>query len=870
LVDVSVRDEVALKRCPVCSSSVPQGAAHCPTCGASLDGTGSSGRTDQALRDVLPAGTQLNHGGFSVGRVLGRGGFGITYLGADLRLKRAVAIKEFFPAGSTRQGTCVMVPSTLSRADYDLARQKFLQEARLLARFRHPSIVNVYEVFEENNTAYMVMEYLQGENLLERMERSGGPLDEAELVALAGPVAEALNEVHAAGVLHRDIKPENIMLVGADGSPRPVLIDFGAAREFASGMANRHSIVLTPGYAPLEQYSEEARRGPFTDVYALAATLYHVATGQQPPAATERALGVALKSPRTLNSALGPAFDAAIMHGMEMKVDARPQSAHEFAIELSGDRHAPDTALAPPSAPAAFEAAPAPPQIPSPPAPSPALPATGRHIDRVRQIARELGSMSPIQTDRFRCPVCRAADMLDAARTIEGTRCPVCRSAVLEERFSAADLLLCPSCSSGRWQPVNLARIRPDALLRCPACARGSVLSYVRSQLLFIPDLWARCDYCGADFDYHAQDDSLTLSELPGGAGRLSADWIGQTRSRREWAAMLGDDAGGFHCPLCASDFHSCGAGKLTWATRSGDPDQVPETYRGQCLSRGAWAKVAHHLSTSEGTVTCPSCAAQFDEPEPGQLTLLTAARDPHGVLATYRGRTAPAATWRALATGRRPSSVPTLVCPSCTTEIEESTGGNSDTLVWYDPAHDPFATGRRYQGRQLSPDDWRRVAAGGVPRAEDERLREEAHQEFWAGMLAGEISTSTAEESFPDVKAAGEKIVITFAALQMRSRFGFLYERDSGQLWLTTRRVYYQGEKDTVSFRLAEAGSPELVDDGRGSLLVEIQYGDRRREFRFIMGTGPIAFDVDGLALQLPWDEGAFIELFESLRRQA
>lgn len=324
--------------CVVCASLIPQSAARCVSCGASLSLIPS--RTARArtgdLAGILAVGTQLSSGKYSVGKLLGRGGFGITYLGADLRLRRPTAIKEFFLAGAVRHNGTVVPPPTLSRDDYARAQAGFTQEAQVLARFRHPSIVAVHEVFQENATTYMVMEYLSGVTLAGALEQRGRPLGESELLGIARSLTEALDLIHAAGLLHRDIKPENIMLVHGTVPLRPVLIDFGAAREFVSGKTVRQSVVLTPGYAPLEQYAEQAHRGPQTDVYALAATLYHVATAVQPPAVTDRINGVMLRAPRTLNPSLSGAFSQALLHAMQTRMADRPATAGQFFKELTG------------------------------------------------------------------------------------------------------------------------------------------------------------------------------------------------------------------------------------------------------------------------------------------------------------------------------------------------------------------------------------------------------------------------------------------------------------------------------------------------------------------------------------------------------
>jgi serine/threonine protein kinase len=307
--------------CPICNAENSPSAVSCATCGAPLGNDPSS-----AFSGALPPGTKLQGGMYSVGKVLGQGGFGITYLGGDIRSRRPVAIKELFPYGSTRRGTNVHPFGGLPASEYASTRARFLDEARILARFDHPGIVDVYGTFEENDTAYMVMELLRGKTLGQLVEERG-PLPEAEAIGYIRRVGEALIVVHEASLLHRDLKPDNIMLT-ADGDV--VLIDFGTARAFAAGKTGRMTTMVTPGYAPLEQYGQSVRFGPFTDVYALAATLYHVLTGQMPAPATDRASGVDLVPPRTLNPAVSEVTSDAILWAMRMRVDQRPQNVREF------------------------------------------------------------------------------------------------------------------------------------------------------------------------------------------------------------------------------------------------------------------------------------------------------------------------------------------------------------------------------------------------------------------------------------------------------------------------------------------------------------------------------------------------------------
>jgi serine/threonine protein kinase len=355
-----------MTRCPICNTDNGSSATVCRACGASLAGD-PAGSYTAALRP----GTQLDQGRYAVGKVLGQGGFGITYLGSDAQVRRPVAVKEFFPQGSARDGKDVRPSRGLTAADYVSTRTKFLDEARILARFDHPGIVKVYDSFEENNTAYMVMEFLRGQSLEGLLEERGA-LPEAEAVGYVTRAGEALAVVHAANLLHRDVKPGNVMLTD-DG--RVVLIDFGTARTYAAGKTGRMTTMVTPGYAPLEQYGQKVRFGPFTDIYALGATLYHLLTGQMPTDATDRVTGVVLRSPRELNPAVSVKVSDAVMWAMEIRVDQRPQAVQQFVEALEAGREQPALAPAPQRVEAAAPPSPslAPKNGPVPPPAEPAL-----------------------------------------------------------------------------------------------------------------------------------------------------------------------------------------------------------------------------------------------------------------------------------------------------------------------------------------------------------------------------------------------------------------------------------------------------------------------------------------------------------------
>jgi serine/threonine protein kinase len=323
---------------------------------------------ETGLSHLLRPGFKLLNGAYAIGKTLGQGGFGITYMGSETRLRRPVAIKEFLPNGCMRQNGGTVTLGRWEAAEFAEAKRRFLEEAEILSQFGHRSIVRVYHAFEENNTAYMVMELLKGRTLKRRLEESGAPPEE-EAIRIVLEAGEALEEIHRANLLHRDVKPDNIMQTD-DG--RTALIDFGAAKEYIAGATQSHSLTLTPGYAPLEQYARRAHRGPYTDVYALAATLYHLLTGEEPPAATDRAAGVDLVPPHRLNRSVSPPVSHATLWGMEMRVENRPQTLQEFLAALRGEIAPPGLSV--PSASAAPAVpAPAPPHAPSPSAP-PAVP----------------------------------------------------------------------------------------------------------------------------------------------------------------------------------------------------------------------------------------------------------------------------------------------------------------------------------------------------------------------------------------------------------------------------------------------------------------------------------------------------------------
>ena len=295
----------------------------CPHCGYAAEAEAENAA-------YLPPGTVLQ-GRYLLGKVLGQGGFGITYIGYDQTLHTRVAIKEYYPGDIAQRtpGDRTVMPYTQAENDYEHGRERFLEEARTLARFSEfPGIVSVKDCFADGNTAYMVMQFLEGINLKEYLSRKGGKVSPEEAVSILTPVMDALKEVHRAGIIHRDISPDNIFIT-SEGQVK--LIDFGAARQSLGG-GKSLSVQLKPGYAPEEQYRTHGNQGTWTDVYALAATLYRMVTGQVPPEAMERLSYDTLEIP----AGLPENIRIALQMGLAVRAPERYATIEQFQNALSG------------------------------------------------------------------------------------------------------------------------------------------------------------------------------------------------------------------------------------------------------------------------------------------------------------------------------------------------------------------------------------------------------------------------------------------------------------------------------------------------------------------------------------------------------
>lgn len=300
---------------------------------------------------ALPAGTRF--GELEILRTVGVGGFGIVYLAQDHALERKVAIKEYMPGQLAQrgEGSHVSVRSSSMAETFDVGLRSFVNEARLLARFDHESLLKVYRFWEENGTAYMLMPYLHGQTLKQMRQAMTERPTEAWLRKLLAPLLDGLGLLHAESVVHRDISPDNVLLPDDGGDA--ILLDFGAARHAIGDQAQNLTTILKPRFAPIEQYGESAglRQGPWTDLYALGAVVHFLLTGHTPPAATTRTVADTYEPLSRMDlPGISPRFLATIDWCLGVRPQDRPQSVAQVRAALDG-RLEPPTLPAKPSRP---------------------------------------------------------------------------------------------------------------------------------------------------------------------------------------------------------------------------------------------------------------------------------------------------------------------------------------------------------------------------------------------------------------------------------------------------------------------------------------------------------------------------------------
>ncbi len=321
---------LAYDNCPNCFMPMSGGSV-CANCGNDYS-------QNKKYSGVLPAFTLLNNK-YLIGRVLGRGGFGVTYIAKDIVKNSICAVKEYMPSEySTRnERSKDIIPFSDTRAQniFERGRGRFIEEAKTLLKLRdNPVVVDILDFFTQNNTAYLVMEYLDGQDLRKMAKSKGGVIESDFAKAIFVIIASSLMEIHRIHILHRDISPENIIVTN-DGAIK--LIDFGAAKNFVSTQNKGMSVLLKPGFAPLEQYSSQGVQGPWTDVYALCATFYTLVSGKPVIDAQLRARGLEQPTLQSLGCMVTKKTSDVINRGMQMDYKRRYRDFKELLSDIDVD-----------------------------------------------------------------------------------------------------------------------------------------------------------------------------------------------------------------------------------------------------------------------------------------------------------------------------------------------------------------------------------------------------------------------------------------------------------------------------------------------------------------------------------------------------
>ena len=318
---------MAVCKCYACMGDFDDNISICPHCGYEQT-------TAKAEEYHLDPGTCLENR-YLIGKVIGSGGFGVTYVAWDNVLSKKVAVKEYFPSEfATRMVGTTEVCSYDGEKSYqfEAGLKSFVDEALRLAKLNQlDGIVHIYDSFVENCTAYIIMEFVDGVTLKDLLKQNG-PLPYQDVIGFVVPVLNALEEVHKEGIIHRDIAPDNIKIHG----DKVTLLDFGAARNATTVHSKSLSVIVKPGYAPEEQYRSHGAQGPWTDVYAMAAVMYHLITGKLPDESVERNVKDELKTPSELGFDIPEPLENAIMNALNVKAEYRIQTAKEFADALTG------------------------------------------------------------------------------------------------------------------------------------------------------------------------------------------------------------------------------------------------------------------------------------------------------------------------------------------------------------------------------------------------------------------------------------------------------------------------------------------------------------------------------------------------------
>jgi hypothetical protein len=552
---------------------------------------------------------------YIVQRVLGRGGFAITYLAHDKVADRLVALKELAPQGSTRLNGHLELPDAANASRHRLVHQ-FLREAKLLARLRLPGVVQIYDAFQFGGTVYSVMEYLADAVSLDRVLAANGALPYPRALRIIVQVAESLEDIHRAGYLHRDIKPSNILLLPGDEA---VLIDFGAAREWQADSTVEHTALYTPGYAPIEQLGERGRRGPQTDVYALAATAFEMLTGALPTSAVDRVNGIPLRSISDFVGEVPASAAAAIVSGLALRASDRPPSAAAFArmLEAPGE-------------------------------------ADQEELSEVEAMDDALCRLGALRVPKNSCP---CGGLLETPKPLKSNACPVCRNGTL--RCRTLEENRCPVCRSG----VIVRERNYDPMRYCPLCKYGILArakGFSRKQL--------RCGGCEARFEIPRAG---FLRFLGAPKKQLLVDEGFAAPEIEFWLPMSERSDSTARCETCGAQWDIKHSGGMRLAKVAEDPYGVAKQHRN--LTAAEWARVAARLPVDAGNLFCEACGADYYEDE-DSITLVDAPTDAFGFAAEYLGRRLDPERLPWMGVGKTSGAVGP-VCTSCGTEYDADGG---------------------------------------------------------------------------------------------------------------------------------------------------------------------------------------------------
>ncbi len=577
----------------------------------------------------LPPGTLLEER-FELGAVLGQGGFGITYQASQIKTREPVVIKELAPDGSRREGTQLLFPA-IGPAAMQRLRAQFDQEGRLLQKLRIPGLVHGTEIFQENGTSYLVMQQIEGAISLEKLARSEGRMEVSAVLGLVEQVLTILSELHGRGILHRDLKPSNMLL---DPEGHVWLIDLGSAREWVADLTVRHTVLYTPGFAPLEQLSENARRGPGTDLYGLAATAYFLLTGLPPATPGEDPVPIRQHRP-DVPAAVAEALERAL----SLRLEERPASAGAMRASLETSD------------------------------------VTAAHLTW-EVLDAQLAKLRSLNPGRFECPGC--GDVLQKLKPAKSGTCIVCREARIVAR--ELDAQLCPCCAVGLLRPIDNAEPlhfspnAPTSALRGPSgivlpwqskvfhCTEsGDDFTETRDGVKRTSDgeikTWAawrevsgrsskvwQCDGCQSQFDEEADGRRRQVTPVP-----LPGEWM--RLFPEEWARIakgLDPGAGNAICERCAAEYFAEGQ-HLTLLDAHRDPYETLSTNQGRLITLDQTRWLAVGKSSGNSGLSCAGCRTEFDDGVDQLLVLVATSTD---ALEPCVGQGATLADWHRLAHG--------------------------------------------------------------------------------------------------------------------------------------------------------------------------------------------------------------------------